>query len=261
MIMRRIVFLFYSLMTAVASGWTPPDNPDPQEILSEAERNATAQRYEDALAKHLWFHENALKYQPSIGAVRLSFALSAWARLGTAYPPALAKLCAIRDVTEQRVRETTKSARVFDWFQEFGAINQQLHTEQRTAELFLWLDEQHPDVAKRCFGVAEPALIRGKQYRLCGKYLEPDLAFESMRHMYRYHLLRAQDSRSGNRDEDYAQKMFANRAATLVALLVLNDRKEEANRIVAAAAQEWDNPRFKQQLEAAVRGMVPEPWP
>ncbi|MEI9962222.1 MAG: hypothetical protein WDM76_14140 [Limisphaerales bacterium] len=44
------------------TGWRPPQNPDPNKILKEAESDTAAGRYTDALAKHVWYHENALKY-------------------------------------------------------------------------------------------------------------------------------------------------------------------------------------------------------
>jgi hypothetical protein len=92
------------LPTATFAQWAPPANPDPDKILNGAQDDAQAGRYADALAKHVWFHENALKYQPALYGVRLSFALSYWAQLGDAYPPALEKLKSIRDETAKKVR-------------------------------------------------------------------------------------------------------------------------------------------------------------
>jgi hypothetical protein len=47
-------------------GWRPPANPDPSEILKEAESDTAAGKYADALTKHIWFHQNALKYRHEI---------------------------------------------------------------------------------------------------------------------------------------------------------------------------------------------------
>ena len=49
--------------------------------------------------------------------------------------------------------------------------------------------------------------------------------------------------------KDFGQKGFANKTATLVALLVLNDRKSEAERISAKALKEWNSAEFKKQLK------------
>src|SRR4051812_31471346 len=58
-----------SLMT---SSWTPPAGPDPSDILDSAALDANAGWHEQALAKFLWFHKSALRYDPHLSAVRLS---------------------------------------------------------------------------------------------------------------------------------------------------------------------------------------------
>jgi hypothetical protein len=249
------------MVAALGFAWTPPDNPDPLQILNEARSDADAGRYEEALAKQVWFHENALKYRPDSAGVRLSIALSAWAKLGQAYPPALAKLKAIRDETGKRVREADKLEQVLAQFIDFASINRTLGEEQKTTDLFVWLGTNRADAVKVCFAIAEPALIRAKKYRLCGKYIEPDRDFEMMRHEYRMQLQFVRDRKVGKNLQDFAEKRFANQAATLVALLVLNGRNEDAARIDGAAAKEWDDASFKRELEAARTGVVPEPWP
>src|SRR5688500_5081235 len=97
--------LLYSMTSIAQSDWKPPEKPDPSVILNEAESDAGAKRYPDALAKHLWFHENALKYERGLYGVRLSFALGAWFELGKQYPPALEALKEVRDIAGRRVRE------------------------------------------------------------------------------------------------------------------------------------------------------------
>jgi hypothetical protein len=46
-------------MDRFSDEWTVPTDPDPQTILREAAENTRAGQYELALAKHIWFHENA----------------------------------------------------------------------------------------------------------------------------------------------------------------------------------------------------------
>ncbi len=79
-----------------AADYTPPVNPDPQKILQEAQADTSAGRYKDALAKHVWFQENALKYQPSMVGVRSSFALMYFGELAQKHPPAMEKLKSMR---------------------------------------------------------------------------------------------------------------------------------------------------------------------
>jgi tetratricopeptide (TPR) repeat protein len=259
MIMNRALCAFFVLMTSLAhADWAPPPKPNPDRIFQEAKSDAAAGRYGDALAKHVWYHQNALKHKPSLYGVRLSFALSAWAELGAAYPPALEKLESIRDEAARNVREGKGSREAFH---DFASINKTLEDESKTKDLFVWLDSNKPAVAKEVFEVAQPALIKAKEYRLCGSYLEADNAFQRILQLYRENKRIAQEREFGKRLQEFGEKSFSNGTATLVALLVLNERKADAERIAAEAIKEWDDPRFKEQLEKAKKGSVPAPWP
>jgi hypothetical protein len=249
--------LAFLLNLPLLAAWTPPENPNPQQILNEAQADARAGRYEDALAKHVWFHENALRLDPGFVGVRLSFALSYWTELGAAYPPALAKLKSIRDDTAGRIRE---SDQVPEAFHDFASINKYLNESAKTKDLFLWLNSSKPEMAKSVFDFAEPALIDAKEYRLCGRYIEPE-SFERIRELYRKKKQLVQDPAHGERMQNFAEKSFANRTTTLVALLVVNDRQADANQIAAEALKERSDPAFKAELEKAKRGTVPAPWP
>src|ERR1044072_6141550 len=94
--------------------WTPPEKPNPAQILQDANADTRAGQFEDALAKHLWYHRNALKHSPAQGGVRLSFALSYWHNLATKYPPAMTALKAERDearriaLTDDDVRDPSQ---------------------------------------------------------------------------------------------------------------------------------------------------------
>ncbi|MFO1093722.1 MAG: hypothetical protein U0992_10475 [Planctomycetaceae bacterium] len=69
--------------------WQPPYDPDPSDILQEAVDDSRDGRSELALTKFLWFHGNALHYEPSLLGVRLSFALSYWLDFASEYKPAM----------------------------------------------------------------------------------------------------------------------------------------------------------------------------
>jgi hypothetical protein len=246
---------------AILSDWTPPPNPDPYKILNEARDDRDGGRYADALAKHVWFHENALKYQPSLYGVRLSFALSDWGELSDLYPPALLTLKTVRDEAVKKVREANGEEDSFHVFHDFAAINRALKEKSKTTELFVWLDANKPKAAKRAFRVAEPALIESKQYRLCGKYIDADRSFgEIVRH---YHMNQgmAKSEKFGADFREYAETTFSKSTATLVALLVLNDHKADALRIAEKALKEHDDAEFKQTLEQAKKGELPPARP
>jgi len=97
--------------------WRTPENPAPSEILKEARKDTQAKRYEDALAKHVWFHHNALRYKPSLYGVRLSYALGDWRYLSTRCAPALTKLHETRSDAESKVKQGVNARAFFHDFQ------------------------------------------------------------------------------------------------------------------------------------------------
>jgi hypothetical protein len=102
------------------SNWAPPQNPNPESILDEAEADSAAGRYANSLAKFVWFFENAVKYDPALSGVRVSYALGGWEGLGESYPPALEKLKTVRDEAAQNARQEKDSISSFN---DFASIN------------------------------------------------------------------------------------------------------------------------------------------
>lgn len=217
-----------------------------------------AGRHGDALAKHLWFHQNALKLERSFYGVRLSFALSYWTDLAKQYPPALDALKATRDDAVARITSGNGSR---DDFHDVSSINEHLNEEERTTELFVWLDEHDPKLARDAYGVAERSLIRSRRYQLCGKYLDAKRSSDWMVTLYRDHQRMATEGRSRGDLKDFSQRSLANSATTLVALLVVNGRTAEADEVIAKVLNAWPDDEFRKALLHARTGAVPEPWP
>jgi hypothetical protein len=259
-----------ALLTAVrlagaAEPWTPPENPDPQKILHEARADARAKNYETALAKHVWYHENALKFQESQSAVRRSFALSHWLDLADDYPPALDELKAIRDETARRVApEKGKRIKTED-FADLAAINRTLDDESATVQVFRELDAHDAKLARRVYRYAERALVESKEYALCGRYIDSDREIFLMIQGFQTTRELEQKPRAGRKLPEFAEKNFINEGALLVALLVVNDRKTEAENVVRELKKETGDAAFHEKLAKALdesmKGVVPEPWP
>ena len=250
---------------ASAEAWTPPKDPDPMKILQEVTADTQAKRYEESLAKLEWFYEHALEYQPSLAGVRLSFAIANWGQLGQAYPPALVKLREIRDAAKERVTPEEGRKIAFEDFQELASINRELGDEEQTVDAFRAIDATDADAAKRVFAVAEPALIRARDYELCGKYIDADESLEQILRSYNMADKLAKNPKIGESYLKYANKKFLNDSATLVALLVINDRTAEAEQVADELKKvEGDgklHAKLNAALEKAIQGVVPKPWP
>lgn len=245
---------------ATQPAWTAPASPDPQQILREAVDDAAARRYNVALAKQLWFHKNAVRYNRGLSAVRTSFALGYWRQLADAYPPALDAL--------KRAREEAWSATVSDAdttlaltsFRDFAALNRTLGEESRTATAFAQLDREKPEIAQRVAMAARPALIRAKQFDLCAKYVDADL-WRSLLTAYQLARNSADTSGLGSEADSFRDRRFTNDVATLVALLVISGRREDAERVAENARREKDDAEFAASIDKALQGNVPAPWP
>jgi hypothetical protein len=239
-------------MTSAA--WLPNDNPDPSAILHSAACDVRNRLHEQALAKFLWFHKNALRYEPALSAVRLSFALGYWCELVAAYPPAREAFTRTRDEAEAAFRVDCSS---FELFQELSAMNDRLGDWNRTADVFEIVANCDRIIAQRLYKVAEPSLIATGRYLACGPFLDSPKRLEKATKSYQ---LAAEDESRANRDvriPKLARKFFVRDVSTFVALLVINGRECDAQAVRSEALKIVDDGEFRQTLDAAMTGHLP----
>jgi hypothetical protein len=157
----------------------PGEKPDLKNIRQEAKDLMAKGSYEDALQRHLWYFKHALEYDNNERGVRLSFALSDWIELGRRYPKARQALVEIRDGATRELVEGRGSARLFG---DVTAINGHWGQEDATCALFKFVADHDPALAKQCYRVAEPLLVKNGEYALCLGYI-PDYQakFEGLR--------------------------------------------------------------------------------
>jgi hypothetical protein len=209
---------------------------DPHAVLDQARDLAREGRYPEALERHLWFHEHALDYRPSLSGVRLSFALGDWLRLGERYPPARDALVAVRDRTAAAMTAGNWTAR---GFQDVAAINHQLGEEAETGALFLNLRQADPALAVLIARDAEEGLIARREYAVLGEYLADPVGHFNW-FAARLMLASARHARSDpEAARAWAQGPAGERLALLVEVLERAGRTADAERLRAAAANHW----------------------
>ena len=71
----------------------------------------------------------------------------------------------------------------------------------------------------------------------------------------------AKDPKLGGNYSDFVNKSFRNSSATIVAILVVNKRNAEATEIATLAKKELEDASFHQELDAALAGTFPKPYP
>ncbi len=252
------VSLLLVSLSVAAQQWMPPTDPDPSAIRKEADKDIEDGRLDLASQKYLWYHENALKYEPSLGGVRLSFALNDWRDLARQSPRALLDMQYVRDRAEESVRSNDDD---FSAFQDVVALNDVLSEDGRTIELFKWLDQHDRHFARRAYVVAQDALVASGEFDLCGKYIVGDNSFESILDDYVQHVEWMEKRYEGNVDSrrlEFDQFFLARRTAYIIAILVNLDKPEEAAAIAEEVLLLLDSDKNEIQISDALEGIPPE---
>lgn len=250
-------FLFVFMMVGCGDGVEVERGTysDPDKVFDEALQAHRDGKYEEALRKHIWFHQYALDFQPSLYGVRLSYALSDWRCLATKYPDALAALEYFAEKAEDEIKD---GGDVYSIFHDFESINKVLGNEERTIALFEWLDRNDEGVAERVSNLARPALIDAEKYILIGKYLDSERELEMQ--LMQMDVVSGFDvpGSKGGEMEAYAYEAFSEDIQTMVAILAKNGRLDEIERVSRKAIGKWDDDGFRAQLKIAQRGVFPE---
>lgn len=242
--MKLRILILGALLSACAV--SAVDNSDLQQIRKLVEE----EKYEEALQKHLWFHEESKK-SPGMGGVRLSFALSQWAELGKEYPEALAALTDLRGNHGKALLSGTAG---FSEFHEHFAISRTLDQQEKTYSLFKQLHTKHPDIAQGCYRVIEKILFEKKDDALCGYYLKDSIkAFEDARHFREIDLAmsRANPSLRNQRFKDNTDKTFVDKTCLLIEVMLNLNRMSEAEKVQKRALAYFKHPRIKGALRNA----------
>lgn len=252
--MKRFL-LIAALVAATHAGavWKPPAKPDPKAILHSALDDRIAKRYEDALAKHVWFRTKA--QGPQV-AIRNTFALGWFAELGDVYPPARKALVKMRAEAADKVR---KGQDLEASFADMAAIDRELDDPLATAAVFMQLEKRSPDDARKVSRSALDALVESRYYELAAKYILPRRDLAEIADTYRRMASRPP---AGATEELAAlnERFFATGAARLVALLAIAGRNDEAQALAKTALEVSASPQVRELLDRAQQGQVPPPF-
>jgi hypothetical protein len=242
---------------------TPGEKPDLQKILSDAKDFMTKGQYEEALQRHIWYHNHALEYDQGQTGVRLSFALSQWVELGRRYPKAKQALIEIRDCDTQKL---AGGEGYFNLFMDVSSINRELQDEDATYALFKTIQAKDPKLAQQCYYSIEDLLARKGEYELCLKYIgDPQAKFEMLQHQF--DMLRQLEQRTAVMQHEHPmpsgfpdttesakkvhENLFVGQVRQLIEILVATGHKTDAEKIRAQAVAILDDPRLKSAVSDA----------
>ena len=240
----KTVLIAISLLIGSEASIAGVANKDLEEIR---ELTKTGQ-FQQALDKHLWFHEES-KSSPSMGGVRLSYAITAWLELAAKYPPALEALVELREKNKEILLSGDGD---FNNFHDLAAINQALGESEVTLELFLTLDQSYPKQSSSYYIVAEELLIEHKRYDICAKYMgDPVVKYENVRHQRELGLSFARTNSSMNTPSflEYTDQSFIDGVLKLIEVLIAINKPENAHEIQQRALSYFPTESIKYAIQ------------
>ncbi len=237
--------------------WSSSDGFTPSQVLKLAKSKTIECKFDEALEKFLWYHENALSLDQSQKAVRTSFALGAWMELALKYRPALVAFNRVRDETESRCR---KNPNDFQLFMDVASLNRYLNTNDRTARLFIEIANTSLTAAAQIYHVAERTLIDEGLFRECLPFIEFERRADTIIHVFQVVLALAADE-SDIEDSAFlvttARQIFIDKASTLIALLVRCGRNDTAQNTYDRFISMVDDFDSRSLLDLALSGNFP----
>lgn len=216
--------------------------------LNEIRNLTKTGQYQQALEKHMLFHEES-KSSSGMGGVRLSYALSAWIELGEKYPPALEALIQVRENDKEKLLSGKGG---FDNFHDLSAINQRLGEDEKTLELLLTLDEKHPEQLESYYIVAEDLLIKHKKYDICAKYIgDPIAKYESLRYRREMELSLSRKNPKLNNSKflDHADQSYIDGVIALIEVLTAINKLEDAREVQKRALSYFPSESIKYAIQ------------
>jgi hypothetical protein len=160
--MKKIFILFTLLISMSVFA------QDMRKYLTETNEMVKQRKYQEANERYEWFQNHSLEYAPSMGGVRLSFALSNWKSLADIYPPAMVSMKQMRD---KKMKQLVDSNVTYKLFADITALNRILSQEEKTITLFETIDKKSHYKAKELFPYAKNALFKSKRYDVLRKFI------------------------------------------------------------------------------------------
>ena len=219
------------LVLVMMCSCSPKDQAE--NALDEARRLAAQGKFEEALGKHVWFHNHALEVRSSYYGVRLSCALSDWVELGKKYPKALVKLKDIRDEKTLQLLEGEANRALFH---DVESINDHMGESKATVDLFRKIEVKQPEFAASVYDLADEALIAAGEYGLAKKYLgDPMTRFATARRQFDEGMQYAKTSRSREASRQAFESIFKDKVVRIIIVLDRTGDSDKAREIQSKA--------------------------
>ncbi len=250
-VMKLLISLITSmLLLQVVANAAPAaeDMRDMRKYLDDTHDLAKTGEFDQALLRYAWFHDHALKFQPSISAVRLSEAIGAWKELGDKHPPAMK---ALLDVRDRKTKALLDGKGKKGHFVDVAAINEALEEKAKTVELFEILDRVQPKVAESAWFYCRDDLVEAKRYELVAKYIgDPHKDFSISKRFYELNKRLYDDPEIGGEGFiNFNKQSFTDRSLQLIEVMRAIGEDETALEIQKKALEVLDSPGLREAMQ------------
>lgn len=172
------------------------------------------------------------------------------------YPPAMTAFVNLRDKMELRCRDNHGD---FESFHDVSALNRCLNADRRTIDLFMSIARDDPNNAKRLYHVAERILVADGMFQQCAPFLDWEQRIETSISAYKIGLAHEESWLDSDPvPPRFARRHFETESATLIALLSLNGRRNEAELALDRCLAVLDDAMFRNTLNLALTGHFPD---
>ncbi len=224
---------------------------DPTLVLKEANQAIKNLEFDKSNEKFKWYWTNSAKIKPSLIGVKLTFALRDWMSLAAKYPPALSE---IKKLQSDLLLVMSNNYPQLLEFAEFSALSGALGFDEDVCRIFESLVNKNEIGARPYFRIASKHLILCKRYKICNPFIGVD-AFRRIK--ANFSNSKIIDEGTNSPQNEIKLYNYLSEVATMVALLIHNDRKNESNEIANETARLFESTKFSKILEDAKIGIFP----
>jgi hypothetical protein len=216
------------------------------EALDQARQLAGEGKFEQALEKHIWYHNHALEIDRSYYGIRLSFALSDWVELGKKYPKALE---ALKDIRNKKTSRLLTGELDRSLFHDVAAINEELGQSGTTAETFKKIESVQPSFASSIYDLADKALFEAREYKLEKKYLgDANARFATAKRNLDFGIQFAKTCRNAEGSQQAFENNFTQEVIRIIVVLDKTGDRNTAQKIQSNALAVLNSPAIKDAI-------------
>ena len=238
--MKRLIMILvlFAILNVFAK-----DMEDMQKYLKDTIKLAKEGKKQEALKRFIWLYDHVSEYEPRFSVGQIPYLLGYWKALANQYPPALKALQEVRDKETELIKNGKGT---YETFNKVISINKELMEEEKSIELFVFIDKQYPDLARVCWNYIASKIIAANKIDLVRKY-EPDLMkkFNEIVVSYKTIALRYETINHGEVLRKVNEDNFVRETLNLITVVEAIKDKKMADQIRAKAFGILPDPRLK----------------